>query len=157
MSLPDNTESRSEQYLRAIALGDNSGLPPFPQSRTEEYLDYIAKNGGGGGGGSNVVVVNVSYDGDTATFDKTFAELDTLNTNGALILANINIENESSGIYCSMLGKLNYQPESTFPFPAPAAFACDGLATDTQNIYGVSAGITSEENASCSTTTIYPQ
>ena len=55
MSLPDNPQSRSEQYLNAIATGDNSGLPASPESRMDQYLDYIAKNGGGGSGGGVLV------------------------------------------------------------------------------------------------------
>lgn len=51
MSLPTNPQSRSEEYLNAIATGDASNLPE-PESRMDEYLDYIAKNGGGGGGSS---------------------------------------------------------------------------------------------------------
>lgn len=73
MSLPDNTESRGEQYLRAIATGSTSGLPPFPQSRMEEYLDYIAKNGGGGGSGGGVL--KVGMDMETMALDKTYAEI----------------------------------------------------------------------------------
>lgn len=51
MSLPTNPQSRSEEYLNAIATGSTSNLPE-PESRMDAYLDYIARNGGGGGGSS---------------------------------------------------------------------------------------------------------
>ena len=77
MPIPENPQSRSEQYLNAIATGDNSGLPEFPQSRMEQYLEVIAQNGGGGGGGGGVLVVNASTDeaGTTITLDKTWQEI----------------------------------------------------------------------------------
>lgn len=71
MPIPENPQSRSEQYLNAIATGDNSGLPEFPQSRMEQYLDVIAQNGGGGGGGG-VLVVNLS---ENYVCDKTAGEM----------------------------------------------------------------------------------
>ena len=74
MPLPDNPQSRSEQYLNAIATGDNSGLPEFPQSRMEQYLDVIAQNGGGGGGGGGGVLL-VHEDGETGILDKTWQEI----------------------------------------------------------------------------------
>ena len=50
MSLPENPETRREQYLSVIA-GQNTTdiLPETPYTREEQYLDYIARNGGGGG------------------------------------------------------------------------------------------------------------
>ena len=48
MSLPKKQYSRSEKFLNYIATGE--GELPTPQSRTEIYLDYIARNGGIGGG-----------------------------------------------------------------------------------------------------------
>lgn len=63
MSLPTNPQSRSEEYLNAIATGDASNLPE-PESRMDAYLDYIAKNGGGGGG--TEVVANPTLAGTEA-------------------------------------------------------------------------------------------
>lgn len=37
-------QSRSEEYLNAIATGDLSNLPNAPLSRIEKYLAYIAEN-----------------------------------------------------------------------------------------------------------------
>lgn len=74
MALPDNPQSRSEQYLNAIATGNNSGLPSFPQSREEQYLDCIAKNGGGSSGGG-VLVVNIIDGDENSTLDKTWQEI----------------------------------------------------------------------------------
>lgn len=61
MPIPENPQSRSEQYLNAIATGDNSGLPAFPESRMEQYLEVIAQNGGGSSGGG-VLIVTVGVD-----------------------------------------------------------------------------------------------
>lgn len=69
MPIPENPQSRSEQYLNAIATGDKSGLPEFPQSRMEQYLDVIAQNGGGGGG---VLVVHAD---ENRVLDKTWQEI----------------------------------------------------------------------------------
>jgi len=107
MSLPENPQSRGEVFLNAIATGSSSDLPT-PQSREEQYLDYIAQNGGGGGGttvvanptlagtedsltglqvgdtkyavsggggGGGVLVVSVTFEGETATLDKTWQEI----------------------------------------------------------------------------------
>lgn len=93
MSLPENTESRSEQYLRAIATGDNSGLPPFPQSRMEEYLDYIVKNGGGGGGG-NILFVGATTVDETTTLDKTWQEIMTAVGTGIAVIKKTYGEND---------------------------------------------------------------
>ena len=73
MPIPENPQSRSEQYLNAIATGDNSGLPEFPQSRMEQYLEVIAQNGGGGSSGGGVLVVHVDL--DTRVLDKTWQEI----------------------------------------------------------------------------------
>ena len=72
MALPDAPQTRSEEYLNAVATQDSSGLPDAPlsrietylaamagedvtlpdapQTRIEQYLDYIVENGSGGGG-----------------------------------------------------------------------------------------------------------
>lgn len=47
--------TRQEEYLAAIASGDASNIPASPVTREEQYLDYIAQNGGGGGGGSDTL------------------------------------------------------------------------------------------------------
>lgn len=72
MPIPENPQSRSEQYLNAIATGDNSGLPEYPQSRMEQYLEAIAQNGGGSSGGG---VLAVHVDGSTGALDKTWQEI----------------------------------------------------------------------------------
>ena len=41
--------TRIEQYLGAIASGTIEGIPEEPLTRIEQYLDYLARNGGGGG------------------------------------------------------------------------------------------------------------
>jgi hypothetical protein len=76
MPIPENPQSRSEQYLNAIATGDNSGLPEFPQSRMEQYLEVIAQNGGGSSGGGVLVVNIIPSDVDeSATMDRTWQEI----------------------------------------------------------------------------------
>lgn len=66
MSLPTNPQSRSEEYLNAIATGSTSNLPE-PESRMDAYLDYIARNGGGGGGGGvTVCPVTAVYDSENS-------------------------------------------------------------------------------------------
>ena len=92
MSIPENPQTRSEQYLDAIATGDTSGIPEYPQCRMEQYLDYIAKNGGsgGGGGGGGVLVVTAETDTETSTstLDKTWQEIhDAMLAGGAVILS----------------------------------------------------------------------
>lgn len=72
MPIPENPQSRSEQYLNAIATDDKSGLPEFPQSRMEQYLEVIAQNGGGGGGGGGALVVHADENG---VLDKTWQEI----------------------------------------------------------------------------------
>lgn len=50
-SLPQFVGSRSEEYLNFIA-GRNTNLNslPVPNSRIEEYLEFLCYNGGVGGG-----------------------------------------------------------------------------------------------------------
>ena len=53
-NLPDFVGSRSERFLDFIA-GRNTNLNslPVPNSRIEEYLEFLCYNGGAGGGGNN--------------------------------------------------------------------------------------------------------
>lgn len=60
--------TRQENYLAAIASGDSSGIPEEPITREEQYLDYIAKNGGGGGGATyGLASVSITPDIITVT------------------------------------------------------------------------------------------
>lgn len=72
MSLPNEPVTRGEQYLNAIAIGDNSGIPAEPVTREEMYLDYIAKNGGGGGSSGGGVLVFTDNNG---VLDHTWQEI----------------------------------------------------------------------------------
>lgn len=65
MSIPDAPQTRGEEYLNAIATGDNSGIPDAPQTRMEQYLDVIAKSGGGGGGGTEPLAVEMVMEDGT--------------------------------------------------------------------------------------------
>ena len=94
MPIPENPQSRSEQYLNAIATGDNSGLPEFPQSRMEQYLDVIAQNGGGGSSGG-ALVVTCTKEGSPLptkiTADKTSKEIfDAYAAGTAVVFLNAN-------------------------------------------------------------------
>ena len=65
-NLPDFVGSRSEEFLNYIA-GRNTNLNslPSPNSRIEEYLEFLCYNGGVGGGGNNtnaLTSVRVSSD-----------------------------------------------------------------------------------------------
>lgn len=46
-NLPDSPESRNEQYLQFIATGGKGELPETPESRIEQYLNFICKNASG--------------------------------------------------------------------------------------------------------------
>ena len=63
-------KTRKEHYLAAIA-GEDVTIPE-PKTRQEYYLKEIAENGGGGG---SFEFVEISYDGETATCNKTFSEI----------------------------------------------------------------------------------
>ena len=50
--VPEEPETREEQYLSAIAqVTPATQIPSEPLTRIEAYLDKIVENGGGGGGG----------------------------------------------------------------------------------------------------------
>ena len=75
MALPDSPKTRSEMYLDGIAKGSTSGIPSTPVTRIEMYLDYIARNGGGGGGGGGFKVTIEQTSETTFTSDKTSTEI----------------------------------------------------------------------------------
>lgn len=65
-NLPDFVGSRSEEFLNYIS-GRNTNLNslPVPNSRIEEYLEFLCYNRGAGGGGNNtnaLTSVRVSSD-----------------------------------------------------------------------------------------------
>ena len=62
MAMPIGPLTRRETYYAAIA-GQAVQLPEKPLTREEEYLDYIAKNGGGGGGTGDGDMKKAVYDG----------------------------------------------------------------------------------------------
>lgn len=71
-NLPDFVGSRSERFLDFIA-GRNTNLNslPSPNSRIEEYLEFLCYNGGVGGGGNNtnaLTSVRISSDGNRYEF-----------------------------------------------------------------------------------------
>lgn len=90
MALPDAPQTRSEQYLNAIATGSTSGIPEAPQTRMEQYLDAIANNGGGSSGGGDFLVVNFQEQDGVATADKTYTEITSAFQSGALVVGKLN-------------------------------------------------------------------
>nr|DAL86163.1 MAG TPA: hypothetical protein [Caudoviricetes sp.] len=69
-SLPDFVGSRSEEFLNYI-VGKATDLNtlPDPNSRIEEYLEFLCYNGGVGGGGADTNSFNaLSQDIDSIKF-----------------------------------------------------------------------------------------
>lgn len=69
-SLPNFVGSRSEEFLNFIA-GRNTNLNtlPDPNSRIEEYLEFLCYNRGAGGGGADTNSFNaLSQDIDSIKF-----------------------------------------------------------------------------------------
>lgn len=71
-NLPTYVGSRSEEFLNHIVgrATDLNSLP-VPNSRIEEYLEYLCHKGGIGGGGNNtnaLTSVRVSNDGNRYEF-----------------------------------------------------------------------------------------
>lgn len=69
-SLPSFVGSRSEEFLNFIA-GRNTNLNslPVPNSRIEEYLEFLCYNRGAGGGGADTNSFNaLSQDIDSIKF-----------------------------------------------------------------------------------------
>ena len=71
-SLPQFVSSRSEEYLNYITgRATNLNSLPVPNSRIEEYLEYLCHKGGIGGGGNNtnaLTSVRISTDGNRYEF-----------------------------------------------------------------------------------------
>ena len=59
MPLPNQPNTRLEQYLNRIATGQGT-YPLYPLTNVEEYLDWICKHGGGGGGGSSAILAPIA-------------------------------------------------------------------------------------------------
>lgn len=69
-SLPNFIGSRSEEFLNYIS-GRNTNLNtlPVPNSRIEEYLEFLCYNRGAGGGGADTSSFNaLSQDIDSIKF-----------------------------------------------------------------------------------------
>lgn len=64
-SLPDFVGSRSEEFLNYIS-GRNTNLNtlPIPNSRIEEYLEFLCYNGIGSGGNNTNALTNVRISSD---------------------------------------------------------------------------------------------
>ena len=84
-SLPSYVGSRSERFLDFIA-GRNTNLNslPVPNSRIEEYLEFLCYNRGVGGGGA-----------DTNSFNALSQNIDVINfKNGSTIKASLQVVTE---------------------------------------------------------------
>jgi hypothetical protein len=72
----------------------NVSIPEEPESRLEQYLEAIAENGGGGGGGGgedeiefvDLTVTNIGTDTITVTANKTPTEVGTLVSAGKEVI-----------------------------------------------------------------------
>ena len=70
-SLPSFVGSRSEEFLNFIA-GRNTNLNslPVPNSRIEEYLEFLCYNRGSGGGGNNTnALTSVKISSDETRYE----------------------------------------------------------------------------------------
>ena len=71
-NLPTYVGSRSEEYLNyLVGRATDLNSLPVPNSRTEEYLEFLCYNGGAGGGGNNtnaLTSVRISSDGNRYEF-----------------------------------------------------------------------------------------
>lgn len=84
-NLPDFVGSRSERFLDFIA-GRNTNLNtlPVPNSRIEEYLEFLCYNRGVGGGGA-----------DTNSFNALSQDIDIINfKNGSIVKASLQVVTE---------------------------------------------------------------
>lgn len=84
-SLPDFVGSRSEEFLNYIS-GRNTNLNtlPVPNSRIEEYLEFLCYNRGAGGSGA-----------DTNSFNALSQDIDIINfKNGNTTKASLEIITE---------------------------------------------------------------
>lgn len=84
-SLPDFVGSRSEEFLNYI-VGRATDLNtlPVPNSRIEEYLEFLCYNRGSGGGGA-----------DTNSFNALSQDIDIINfKNGNIVKASLQVVTE---------------------------------------------------------------
>ena len=84
-NLPQFVGSRSEEFLNFIAgRSTNLNALPVPNSRIEEYLEFLCYNRGVGGGGA-----------DTNSFNALSQEIDSIKfKNGSTTKANLEIITE---------------------------------------------------------------
>lgn len=87
-NLPE-PKSRKESYL-AKAAGMDVSIPEEPESRLEQYLEAIAENGGGGGGGGtsnfNQLTNRPKYNNTTMTGSTNIPEVKTYTAGSGLTL-----------------------------------------------------------------------
>lgn len=84
-SLPDFVGSRSEEFLNYI-VGRATDLNtlPVPNSRIEEYLEFLCYNRGAGGSGA-----------DTSSFNALSQDIDIINfKNGSTVKASLQVVTE---------------------------------------------------------------
>lgn len=70
-SLPSFVGSRSEEFLNFIAWRNtNLNSLPVPNSRIEEYLEFLCYNRGSGGGGNNTnALTSVKISSDETRYE----------------------------------------------------------------------------------------
>ena len=84
-SLPSYVGSRSERFLDFIAgRSTNLNALPVPNSRIEEYLEFLCYNRSTGGGGA-----------DTNSFNALSQDIDIINfKNGSIVKASLQVVTE---------------------------------------------------------------
>ena len=69
-SLPNVVGSRSEEYLNHIARrATNLNALPTPHSRIEEYLEFLCYNGTGSGGNNTNALTSVKVSSDETRYE----------------------------------------------------------------------------------------
>lgn len=84
---------------------------------TEYVLDRVngwIEPGSGGGGGSDVLVVNVTYEGQTGTCDKTWAEINDAIHAGKLVVSPMEYSNTGNSYVTMFFTSTDSYGESTY-------------------------------------------
>ena len=88
--LPEHIGSRSEEFLNCIVgRSTDLSLLPVPESRIEEYLEYIAYKGIGTGGGGGNSFNDLSQLVDRIDFKNGTTTLKTINISTEAEINNI--------------------------------------------------------------------
>lgn len=124
--------TRREKYLSSIAAGDSSGIPDAPYTREEQYLDYIAKNGGGGSGSSDLAVWKVGYVGNGEAETSTSITFKINGYSGKYALLSILHRNDlTAPSGCVLIDKTTFEDQGTTQYVSLYKYA---ITTDTTTL-----------------------